>query len=87
MAALDNRKQLRNVIKVIENVINEFDRRRKSYRDCFPNANVYRFCQVPLCCYVLSLKKMSIKAETAEQCTKSVQSTANKKITRIPSTL
>ena len=38
-----------NVIKVIENAVNEFDK-RKSYRSFL---NVYRFCQVPLCCYVL----------------------------------
>ena len=31
MAARDNRKQQLNVIKVIKNIINEFDRRRKYY--------------------------------------------------------
>ena len=40
-----------SVIRVIENVINEFDRRRKPYRSCF--TNWCKFCQIPLCCYVL----------------------------------
>ena len=51
IAALGNRGQWLNVITVIKNVNNEYDRRRKSYRSCF--TNWYRFCQISLCWYVL----------------------------------
>ena len=37
MAAPDNRKKKVNVVKVIKSVINEFDRKRKSYWSSFTN--------------------------------------------------
>ena len=39
MAAPKNKKAIVNVIKLIESVINKFDRKRKSYRS-------YWFCQI-----------------------------------------
>ena len=75
MTYSDNRKQQLNVTKVIENVINEFDRRRKSYLSCF--IYWYVLPGTSLLLMYCFEKVISRIVEAAEQCMKSVESTPN----------